>query len=152
MGRRAEPFTHSPAMKYIVALLACAASTLALADSEFKNVPPLLHKSIQHGGVTAAQFDGGVLRAQLNKAEVTELVYQTFVFHNICAREWYEPQQFASLGLARVELLNAKGDQGFAFDARGEVCAETGKLGKNFGTFIGQYSVACTGGSCPAQR
>jgi len=108
MGRRAEPFTHSPAMKYIVALLACAASTLALADSEFKNVPPLLHKSIQHGGVTAAQFDGGVLRAQLNKAEVTELVYQTFVFHNICAREWYEPQQFASLGLARVELLNAK--------------------------------------------
>ena len=97
MGRRAEPFTHSPAMKYIVALLACAASTLALADSEFKNVPPLLHKSIQHGGVTAAQFDGGVLRAQLNKAEVTELVYQTFVFHNICAREWYEPQQFASL-------------------------------------------------------
>jgi hypothetical protein len=152
MGRRAEPFTHSPAMKYIVALLACAASTLALADSEFKNVPPLLHKSIQHGGVTAAQFDGGVLRAQLNKAEVTELVYQTFVFHNICAREWYEPQQFASLGLARVELLNAKGDQGFAFDTRGNVCTEMGRLGKNFRTFISQYTVACTAGGCPPQR
>lgn len=139
-------------MKYLVALLACAASTLALADTEFKNVPPLLHKSIQHGGVTAAQFDGGVLRARLNKGEVSELVYGTFIFHNICAKQWHEPQQFASLGLARVELLNAKGDQGFAFDARGEVCAEMGKLGKNFRTFIGQYSVACTGGSCPPQR
>ena len=65
MGRRAEPFTHSPAMKYIVALLACAASTLALADSEFKNVPPLLHKSIQHGGVTAAQFDEWVVPGKM---------------------------------------------------------------------------------------
>ena len=139
-------------MKYLVALLACAASTLALADTEFKNVPPLLHKSIQHGGVTAAQFDGGVLRAQLNKPEVSELVYDTFIFHHICAKQWYEPQQFASLGLARVELLNAKGDQGFAFDARGEVCAEMGKLGKNFRSFIGQHSVACTAGGCPAQR
>ena len=101
---------------------------------------------------SAAQFDGGVLRAQLNKAEVTELVYQTFVFHNICAREWYEPQQFASLGLARVELLNAKGDQGFAFDTRGNVCTEMGRLGKNFRTFISQYTVACTASGCPPQR
>ena len=141
-------------MKYLVALLASAACTLAQAQANpgFKNVPPLLHKSIQHGGVTAAQFDGGVLRAQLNKAEVTELVYQTFVFHNICAREWYEPQQFASLGLARVELLNAKGDQGFAFDTRGNVCTEMGRLGKNFRTFISQYTVACTAGGCPPQR
>lgn len=139
-------------MKYLVALLACAASTLALADAEFKNVPPLLHKSIQHGGVTAAQFDAGVLRANLGKPEVTELVYQTFVFHNICARQWYEPRQFADMGLARVELLNAKGDQGFAFDTRGDVCEEMGKMGKNYRSFINQRTVACTAGGCPAQR
>jgi len=139
-------------MKYLVSLLACAASTLALADTGFKNVPPLLHKSIKNGGVTTAQFDAGVLRAQLGKSEVTELVYDTFIFHNICAKEWYEPQQFASLGLNRVELLNAAGNQGFAFDARGNVCTEMGKLGKNFRNFIAQYTVACTAGGCPAQR
>ena len=116
---------------------------------------------VDAGGVTqppqipgGEEFEAapGVLRAQLNKAEVTELVYQTFVFHNICAREWYEPQQFASLGLARVELLNAKGDQGFAFDTRGNVCTEMGRLGKNFRTFISQYTVACTASGCPPQR
>ncbi|MBS0508345.1 MAG: hypothetical protein JSR53_13280 [Proteobacteria bacterium] len=139
-------------MKYLVALLACAASTLALADTELKNVPPLLQKTLKVGGLNSAQFDSGVLRVQTNKSEVTELVYQTFVFHNICAQQWYEPQQFASLGLARVELLNDKGQQGFAFDARGDVCAEMGKLGKNFRNFIAQHSVACTGGSCPPQR
>lgn len=141
-------------MKYLVALLASAACTLAQAQANpgFKNVPPLLHKSIQHGGVTAAQFDSGVLRARLNKPEVSELVYDNFVFHHICAKQWYEPQQFANVGLTRVELLNAKGDQGFAFDARGDVCAEMGKLGKNFRTFIGQYTMACAAGGCPAQR
>ncbi len=139
-------------MKHFVALMACAASTLALADTAYMNVPPLLHKSIQAGGVTAAQFDGGVLRAQLGKSEVSELVYGTFIFHNICAKEWYEPQQFARLGLSRVELLNAAGNQGFAFDARGDVCTEMGKLGKNFRSFIGQHTVACTASGCPAQR
>lgn len=139
-------------MKYLVALLALATSTLTLADTGFKNVPPLLHKSLKSGGVTTAQFEGGVLRAQVNKPELSEAVYDTFIFHNICARQWHEPQQFAGLGLNRVELLNATGTQGFAFDARGEVCAEMGKLGKNFRSFIAQYTVACTAGSCPAQR
>ena len=135
---------------HLLALLACATTTLAWANPDFKNVPPSMQKSLH--GISAAQFDGGVLRAQMNKPEVTELVYNTFVFHNICAREWYEPQQFASLGLARVELLNAKGDQGFAFDTRGNVCTEMGRLGKNFRTFISQYTVACTAGGCPPQR
>ena len=135
---------------HLLALLACATTTLAWANPDFKNVPPSMQKSLH--GISAAQFDGGVLRAQMNKPEVTELVYNTFVFHNICAREWYEPQQFASLGLARVELLNAKGDQGFAFDTRGNVCTEMGRLGKNFRTFISQYTVACTASGCPPQR
>lgn len=139
-------------MKHLIALLACAASTLALADTEYKNVPSLLHKSIQAGGVRVAQYDGGVLRARLGKNEVSELTYSGFIFHNVCAKEWFEPQQFAQLGLSRVELLNAAGNQGFAFDARGDVCTEMGKLGKNFRSFIAQYTVACTAEGCPPQR
>ena len=139
-------------MKHLVALLACALSTLALADTEFKNVPPLLHKSIKAGGLVAAQFDAGVLRARLNKPEFSEAVYDSFIFHNICAKQWFEPAQFAALGLSRVELLNAAGTGGYAFDARGEVCAEMGKLGKNFRSFIAQHTVACTASGCPPQR
>ena len=51
-----------------------------------------------------------------------------------------------------LELFNAEGTQGFAFDARGDTCAEMGRLSKNFRSFIAQYTVACTAGSCPPQR
>ncbi|MBS0390821.1 MAG: hypothetical protein KGM60_11295 [Comamonadaceae bacterium] len=139
-------------MKSILAILLFAAASLALADTEFKTVPPLLQKSIKAGGVSEAQFDAGVLRARVKKPELSEAVYAGFIFHNICAKQWFEPAQFAAMGLSRVELLNAAGTQGYAFDARGEVCAEMGKLGKNFRSFIAHYTVACTAGSCPPQR
>ena len=135
---------------HLLALVGCATTTLAWANPDFKNVPPSMQKSLH--GISAAQFDGGVLRAQMNKPEVTELVYNTFVFHNICAQQWHDPAQFARLGLTRVELFNAAGTQGFAFDARGDVCEEMGKLGKNFRTFIGQYTQVCSASTCPPQR
>lgn len=138
-------------MKHVVALLLCAASTLAVADTEFRNVPPTLQKALHGSAIKTAQLDGGVLRAQMDKPEVTELVYSTFVFHNICAQQWRHPQQFAAYGLTRVELLNAGATQGFAFDARGDVCADMGQMGKNFRSFIAQRTVACAAGTCPAR-
>ena len=48
-----------------------------------------------------------------------------------------------------MELLNATGTQGYAFDARGDVCEQMGQLGKNFRTFINQRTVKCEGGNCP---
>jgi len=136
-------------MKRLLALLIGAACTLAFADTEYKNVPEHLQKSLRGNTLKSAQLDKGVLRMQMDKPEVTELVYSTFVFHNICAEQWHNPQQFAKLALARVELLNASGNQGFAFDARGDVCEQMGQLGKNFRTFIAQYTVKCEAGTCP---
>ena len=135
---------------HLLALVACATTTLAWANPDFKNVPPSMQKSLH--GISAAQFDGGVLRAQMNKPEVTELVYATFVFHSICAPQWRQPQAFAQAGLARVELLNADGSQGFAFDARGDVCARMGQMGQNYRGLITQHTSACTAQSCPPQR
>ena len=71
------------------------------------------------------------------------------VFHNICAEQWHHPDQFAKLALAKVELLNASGQQGYAFDARGDVCVQMGQLGKKFGAFIAQRTVQCEAGVCP---
>ena len=135
---------------HLLALVACATTTLAWANPDFKNVPPSMQKSLH--GISAAQFDGGVLRAQMNKPEVTELVYATFVFHSICAPQWRQPQAFAQAGLARVELLNADASQGYAFDARGDVCARMGQMGQNYRGLITQHTSACTAQSCPPQR
>lgn len=136
-------------MKRMLALLIGAACTLAFADTEFKNVPQPLQKALRGNALKTAQLDNGVLRLQMDKPVVTELVYSTFIFHNICAEQWHNPEQFAKWALTRVELLNASAAQGFAFDARGDVCVQMGQLGKSFGPFIGQRTVQCNAGTCP---
>ena len=136
-------------MKKWLALLIGVASSLAFAGTEFKNVPETLQKSLQGNSLKTAQLDNGVLRLQMDKPLVSELVYSTFVYYNICAVQWNHPEQFAQIALKRVELIDAAGAQGFAFDARGDVCVQMGKMGKNFRTFIAQYSVKCDAGTCP---
>jgi len=138
-------------MKKLLALLIGAASTLALAGTatEFKNVPAPLQKSLVHHGLKTAQLDNGVLRLQMDKPEISELVYTTFIYHGFCAEQWRSPERFTGVQLARVELLNTNNTQGYAFDVRGDVCEQMGQLGKNFRTFIGQYTVKCSAGACP---
>lgn len=136
-------------MKKLLVLLMGAASALACAAMEFKNVPEPWHKPLSHHSLKSAQLDNGVLRLQLDKPEVTELVYSTFIFHGICAEQWRTPERYAALGLTRVELLDAAGAKGFAFDARGDACEQMGQMGKNFRTFIRERTVVCQGGTCP---
>lgn len=136
-------------MKATLALLMAAVSTFAMANTEFTDVPAPLQKALHGNALKTAKLGNGVLQLQTVKPEVSELVYATFIFHNICGEQWMNPQQFAGFGLKRVELLNANGSQGFAFDARGDVCQEMGKLGKNFRSFIAQYTVKCEKGGCP---
>lgn len=141
-----------PITKNLLALLLGAACALAAAgETQFKNVPAQLQKSLRGNALKSASLDNGVLRLQMDKPEVSELVYGTFVFHNVCAEQWHHPEQFAQWALARVELLNATGTQGYAFDARGDVCEQMGRLGKNFRTFIAQRTVKCDAGTCPRQ-
>ena len=136
-------------MKKLLALLIVAASTLALAAPEFKNVPAPLQKSLAHHGLKTAQLDNGVLRLQMDKPEITELVYSTFIYHGFCAEQWRSPERFAGVPLSRVELLNTNSTQGFAFEVRGDVCVQMGQMGKNYRTLIGQHTVKCDGGTCP---
>jgi hypothetical protein len=125
------------------------ACTLAVADTDLKNLPAPLQKSLRGNALKSAQLDNGVLRLQMDKPAVSELVYSTFVFHNICAEQWHNPEQFAKLGPDAGGTAQRHGQQGFAFDARGDVCVQMGQLGKNFRTFIGQRTVKCTAGACP---
>lgn len=136
-------------MKPLLALLIAAACPLAIASTDFKNVSPALQKMLHGNALKAAHLEDGVLRLRSNKPEVSEVIYSTFIFHNICSEQWVNPQQFAQFGLKRVELLNADGSQGFAFDSRGDVCEQMGQIGKNFRSFIAQYTVKCSAGTCP---
>lgn len=137
-------------MKKVLALLFGALCTLAMAETDFKNVPPHLQKALRGNALKVAHLNNhGLMRLEMDKPEVTELVYGTFIFHYICADQWHNPAEFAKLGLTRVELVNANGSQGFAFDARGDVCEQMGQLGKNFRTFIAQRTVPCDTASCP---
>lgn len=139
-------------MKTLSALLLAAAPALALAQPQFTNVPEGLHKPLLGNGLKSAQMHQGVLRLQVDKPQLSELVYSSFIFHSICAGQWRNPQQFASYGLARVEMLNASGAEGYAFDARGEVCAQMGRMGQNYRQLIAQHTTPCQAGACAAAK
>ncbi len=138
-------------MKKIGFVCAAFAACSAVAGTEFKNVEPSLQKALGSHGLKSAQMHDGALRVLMDKTEVTELVYATFVYHDICAHQWRQPQQFAQWGLTRVEVMNTNATQGFAFDARGTVCADMGHLGKNFRSFIQQRTTACAAQACAAK-
>ena len=145
-----DPVNH---MKKWLVLCASAACTLAFAGVQFTNVPEPMHKPLNNHSLKTAQFDSkGVLRVQMNKPVVSELVYATFIYNGICAEQWRNPERFATLALTRVEVLDAAAAQGFAFDASGDICEQMGQMGKNFRALIAGRTVACTTGSCPQPR
>ena len=139
-------------MKKWLALCAGAAGSLAFAGVQFTNVPEAMHKSLGNHSLTTAQLDSqGVLRVQMNKPVLSELVYATFIYNGICAEQWRNAERFAALALTRVEVFDATAAQGFAFDARGDICVRMGEMGQNYRTLISQRSVACSAGVCPQQ-
>ena len=140
-------------MKKWLALLISAASTLAFAGVEFKNVPEAMQKPLSNHKLKTAEMDkAGVLRLQMDKSAISELVYSNFIINGICAEQWRNPERFASLALTRVELFDASAAEGFAFDARGDICEQMGRTGQNVKILVDKRSVACNAGVCPAPR
>lgn len=140
-------------LKKWFALCACATATLAWAGVQFTNVPQAMHKPLGNHSLKAAQLDGqGVLRVQMDKPMVSELVYATFIYNGICAEQWRHPERFATLALAQVQVFDATAAQGFAFDARGDICVRMGRMGQNFHALIAERTVACSAGACPPPR
>ena len=147
------PVTLVIAMKKWLAFLISAASTLAFAGVEFKNVPEPMHKPFSNHKLKTVELDkGGLLRVQMDKPAVSELVYSNFIIHGICATKWRNPERFATLDLTRVELLDANATEGFAFDARGDICEQIGRTGQNVKLLVDQRSVVCSAGVCPPAR
>ncbi len=134
--------------KTMLVCLFAGTTAAALAAAPFAGVPEPLGKSLGMHSVQSATMQGGVLRVQLNKPVLTELTYYTFVYHGICAEQWHSPTAFKQMGLKRVEVLDAAGVQGFAFDGDTSTCAEMGNLGKKFGVFIGERTTRCDAGQC----
>lgn len=133
--------------KWIAWGLGCMA-VAAFAGAELSKVPAPLNQSLASHSTKSAAMDGGVLRVVLNKPALTELAFFTFIYHDICAQQWRQPESFAKMGLKRVEVLNAAGADGFAFDGDAAVCADMGQMGKNYRTFIGQRTAKCEAGRC----
>lgn len=120
----------------------------AWAGTELHNVPEPLNHSLRSEGTKSASMEGGVLRVILNKPALSELAFFSFIYHDICAEQWRKPESFAKMGLKRVEVLDAAGVAGFAFDGDTATCADMGQMGKNFRTFIGQRTSKCEAGRC----
>lgn len=137
-------------MKNWIALgLGCLAMA-TVGAAELKNVPEPLNKALHSHGTKSAAMNEGTLRVVLDKPALTELTYYTFIYHSICAEQWRAPEPFAKMGLKRVEVLDAAGAAGFAFDGDAATCAAMGQMGMNYRTFISQRTTPCAAGRCGA--
>lgn len=150
LGNNVNPYMKGIFVKNWITLGMGCLVMVAFAGTELKNVPEPLGKSLGSHGTKSAAMEGGTLRVVLDKATLTELTYFTFIYHSICAEQWRSPGPFAKMGLKRVEVLNAAGTDGFAFDGDAATCADMGQMGRNFRTFISQYTTPCTSGRCGA--
>ena len=114
-------------MKKLLACLLAGICTLASAELVVKNLPPSLERPLQGNGLLAAEMDAqGVLHLRSKKATISELDYNNFVMHGLCSEQWRDPARFASWNLGKVELLAVDGQQGYVFDASGDVCEQLG--------------------------
>src|SRR5574344_1489716 len=114
-------------MKKLLACLLASICTLASAELVVKNLPPSLERPLQGNGLLAAEMDAqGVLHLRSKKATISELDYNNFVMHGLCSEQWRDPARFASWNLGKVELLAVDGQQGYVFDASGDVCEQLG--------------------------
>ena len=132
---------------WIVLGLGCVA-TVAFASMELKNIPEPLNQSLRLHGTKSATMEAGLLRVVMRQPTLTELTYYNFIYHGICAEQWRTPEKFAQIGLKRVEVLDAAGVAGFAFDGDATTCADMGQMGKNFRTFVDRYTAKCEAGRC----
>ena len=107
-----------------LSLVLASATFAASAATPFAGVPEPLGSSLGMHQVKEASWKNGVLRVQLQKSEVSELVYYTFVYHGVCSEQWHKPEAFNKMGLVRAEVFDAAGAKGFAFDGDAAVCAE----------------------------
>lgn len=133
-------------------LAACALAATATAAPQFSDIPPDMQKVLQGNALKSAQLDNqGVLRLTSEKPAISELTFASLVFHTICAQQWRHPEEFARWQLTRVQLLEVGAQQGYAFDARGDICQRMGQMGQNYRSVIQQRTVVCSSGQCPAQ-
>ena len=139
-------------MKKRLACLLAGICTLASAELVVKNLPPSLERPLQGNGLLAAEMDAqGVLHLRSKKATISELDYNNFVMHGLCSEQWRDPARFASWNLGKGELLAVDGQQGYAFDASGDVCEQLGRFGQpgqNYRKRVAERTTVCQQGQC----
>ncbi len=139
-------------MKKIAICMLAAVCSVAMAEVAFKNIPQDLEKPLLGNRLTQAEMTAEhVLRLQMNKATISQLDYNNFVLHTLCSEQWRNPERFAAWKIAKLELLNDKGEQGFAFDASGDICEQLGHFGKPGSAYrqaITERTTTCTQGLC----
>lgn len=113
----------------------------------YKNVPNELHKAIEIFAVERAELKDGALRVVYQKSLVTEMMYSSFL-QGMCNEWWLRPAALSKLKLSKIEVLNAIGAQGFAYEGGLSTCTELGNLKGDTAAFIAARTVRCEAGVC----
>jgi hypothetical protein len=107
----------------IIAALCCAFNAHA------GELPPALQKSLKPYSISSAEIEHGALRITMNRPTVTRAMYSSVVLMGACSPLWSDARKaWGSVTISSIEVRNAAGAQGFAFQGGRKECDELGQV------------------------
>jgi hypothetical protein len=98
-------------------------------NAQAGELPPALQKSLKPYSISSAAIERGALRIAMNRPTVTRAMYSSVVLMGACSPLWNDARKaWGSASISRVEVRNAAGAQGFAFQGGRKECVELGQV------------------------
>lgn len=135
-----------------------AAAFLAVSFSSLADpLPEPLARSLAPLDATEARLDAGTLSARLNKPVVTFTAFESFVTNNVCSPLFLDAKAgWGRSKIARVELRNQVGAQGYAVNNARQVCRDIGDIAggaANVKKYLQPIALVCVAGNeCRPRR
>ncbi|WP_216857591.1 hypothetical protein [Burkholderia sp. S171] len=133
-----------------------AALCIFTFNAHADQVPPALQKSLAPYSIKDATIEGGALKITVNRSTVTRAIYSNIVTMGACSPLWGDQKKaWGSASISRVEVRNAIGAQGFAFQGGRKECHELGQASgvEASKQYLAAHTLVCIAGAeCRERR
>ncbi|MFM0181748.1 hypothetical protein PQR52_24995 [Paraburkholderia aspalathi] len=111
------------AWPWIAAALYCGVLNANAAE-----LPASLQKSLAPYSISEVLIEGGVLKVTMKRSTVTRTMFYSIVSRGACSPLWDNGKAWGAAKINRIEVRNAIGAQGFAFQGGRKECHELGNI------------------------
>jgi hypothetical protein len=134
-----------------------AALCLFTFNAHADQVPPNLQKWLKPYAIKETTIEGGALKITMNRPIVTREIFYSVVLRGVCMPlQFDEKKGWGAAQISRVEVRNAIGAQGFAFQGGRKECHELSQVSGDrepSQKYVDAHTWVCVAGNdCRARR